>query len=410
MNYINFLSNNWRFLAFGIAANFFASSGQTYFISIFGNEFRQEFSLTNSELGLLYMLATISSALSLIWIGRLIDKIDLRVYTLFVTIAMIAAIFFTSSVINMLSLGLAFYFLRLLGQGLLNHIAVTSMGRYYYERRGTAISISAFGDTIGVALYPFVGVILVVWLGWQETWVVLGYSYLFLALPLMLWLLKGHDNRHQRYLLDLNKKTAKRINPKRAEYSVRSIIKELRFYLLLPAFLSPSFFMTGLIFHQAKIVEIKGWSMIFFSSGFFGLAIASFLTSLLLGPVVDRWKAINLLPFILFPLILALLILNISNDEYIGFIYLILLGVSLGATFTVTESIWPELYGTIHLGGIKSFTRALSVFSSALAPWIIGLLFDIGITIIELSWISISLILVSSILAKISQFIFSKKL
>ena len=160
MNYINFLSNNWRFLAFGIAANFFASSGQTYFISIFGNEFRQEFSLTNSELGLLYMLATIISALSLIWIGRLIDKIDLRLYTLFVTIAMIAAIFFTSSVTNMLSLGLAFYFLRLLGQGLLNHIAVTSMGRYYYERRGTAISISAFGDTIGVALYPFAGVIL----------------------------------------------------------------------------------------------------------------------------------------------------------------------------------------------------------------------------------------------------------
>jgi len=248
-----------------------------------------------------------------------------------------------------------------------------------------------------------------VWLGWQETWVVLGYSYLFLALPLMLWLLKGHDNRHQRYLLDLNKKTAKRIHPKRAEYSVRSIIKELRFYLLLPAFLSPSFFMTGLIFHQAKIVEIKGWSMILFSSGFFGLAIASFLTSLLLGPVVDRWKAINLLPFILFPLILALLILNISNDEYIGFIYLILLGVSLGATFTVTESIWPELYGTIHLGGIKSFTRALSVFSSALAPWIIGLLFDMGITINELSWISISLILVSSILAKISKFIFPKR-
>ena len=322
---------------------------------------------------------------------------------------MIAAIFFTSSVTNMLSLGLAFYFLRLLGQGLLNHIAVTSMGRYYYERRGTAISISAFGDTIGVALYPFAGVILIVWLGWQETWVVLGYSYLFLALPLMLWLLKGHGKRQQMYLLDLNE-TANPINPQKIEYSIRSIIKELRFYLLLPAFLSPSFFMTGLIFHQANIVEIKGWSMILFSSGFFGLAIASFLTSVMLGPVVDRWKAINLLPFILFPLILALLILNISNDEYIGFIYLILLGVSLGAAFTVTESIWPELYGTIHLGGIKSFTRALSVFSSALAPWIIGLLFDMGITINELSWISISLILVSSILAKISQFIFPKRL
>ena len=71
--------------------------------------------------------------------------------------------------------------------------------------------------------------------------------------------------------------TSKLKGPTSADYALRSILKELRFYLMMPAILAPSFLMTGLIFHQVKIVEIKGWSMILFSSGFFGLAIASFL-------------------------------------------------------------------------------------------------------------------------------------
>jgi hypothetical protein len=173
---------------------------------------------------------------------------------------------------------------------------------------------------------------------------------------------------------------------------------------MIPAILAPSFLMTGLIFHQVKIVEIKGWSMLIFTNGFIGLATASFLTSLLLGPLIDRWRAINFLPFILLPLSLGLLILNIFDADYIGFIYLICLGGSLGATFTVAEAIWPELYGTTHLGAIKSFTGALTVFSSALAPWVFGLLFDMGIGIHEISWLGISTIILTGILAKLSQF------
>ena len=174
---------------------------------------------------------------------------------------------------------------------------------------------------------------------------------------------------------------------------------------MLPSILLPSFLMTGLIFHQVKIVEIKGWSMSIFTSGFIGLATASLLTSLILGPLVDRWRAINLLPLVLLPLGVALLVLNIFDTAYIGFLYLILLGISLGATFTVTETIWPELYGTTQLGAIKAFTRALNVFSSAIAPWVFGLIFDVGFSIFEVSCISFSMIIITGILAKLSQII-----
>ena len=102
MNYSNFLRRNWRFLSFGISLNFFSSTGQTFFISIFGGEFRRDFNLSEGEFGFIYMIATLLSAGSLIWIGRLIDRMDLRIYTLLVCLGSILASFLTSIVILVL--------------------------------------------------------------------------------------------------------------------------------------------------------------------------------------------------------------------------------------------------------------------------------------------------------------------
>ena len=55
--------------------------GQTFFISIFNLEIRSLLNLSDGQFGLIYSLATLISALMLIWFGKLIDKIDLRIYT-----------------------------------------------------------------------------------------------------------------------------------------------------------------------------------------------------------------------------------------------------------------------------------------------------------------------------------------
>ncbi|MBT3907666.1 MAG: MFS transporter [Rhodospirillales bacterium] len=408
VNYFNFIIQNWRFLVFGIVLNLFSSAGQTYFISVFGGEFRRDFSLSDGEFGFIYMVATVTSAASLIWLGRFIDRIDLRIYAALVCAGIVAAILFTSIVETAFMLGVAFYFLRLMGQGLMNHTAITSMGRYFTERRGTAIGFISLGNTIGIAIYPVMGVVLIAWLGWSESWALLGGVYAIVLVPLVLWLLKGHKVRHENYLIKQHKESSLR-GPSSGDYTVRSMIRELRFYLILPATLAPSFLLTGVIFHQVRIVEAKEWSMSIFASGFTGLAIATFLTSLALGPLVDKWRAVNILPFILVPLAVALVVLNMFQAEIFSFVFLIFMGCSWGAAFAVSGAIWPELYGTTHLGAIKSFTKALNVFASALSPWVFGLLFDAKFGILEISYLSIGIIFVTGLLAKISQYTHSQE-
>ena len=94
---------------------------------MFSAELRAEFALSHGGFGLVYSLATLSSGLSLMWLGRQIDKFDLRLYSLCVSAALIAACFVMAAVPSVVVLCLAIFALRLAGQGLMTHTAVTSM-------------------------------------------------------------------------------------------------------------------------------------------------------------------------------------------------------------------------------------------------------------------------------------------
>jgi len=186
MRYVTFARSNWRFLSFGVLLAFFSSFGQTYFIGLFGAEIRAEFALSHGTFGLAYSAATLASGLCLIWLGRLIDDIDLRLFCLLVCGALVAACFFMALVPGIITLGIAFFLLRLTGQGLLSHAYVISMARYFDEDRGKAVSVAGLGHPIGEAVFPIVIVALIGAMGWRDTWLFFGLLGLVVLLPLVL--------------------------------------------------------------------------------------------------------------------------------------------------------------------------------------------------------------------------------
>src|SRR5690606_3162660 len=103
---------------------------------------------------------------SLIWFGRKIDQLDLRLYSALVGITFFAACLLMAGVASTVMLGLAIFLLRLTGQGLMSHIAMTSMARYFEAGRGRAISIASFGFPAGEALFPTIAVLSIAVIGW----------------------------------------------------------------------------------------------------------------------------------------------------------------------------------------------------------------------------------------------------
>ena len=48
--------------------------------------------------------------------------------------------------------------------------------------------------------------------------------------------------------------------------------------------------------------------------------------------------------------------------------------------FSLYRCLWPEIYGTKHLGSVRSVVIALIVFASAIDPGLTGVLIDHGIS------------------------------
>jgi len=65
-------------------------------------------------------------------------------------------------------------------------------------------------------------------------------------------------------------------------------------------------------------------------------------------------------------------------------IFFILIAITNGTSNVLLTSTWSEMYGTKHLGAIRSVTVSLMVFSTSLSPLLFGHLIDLGMTAKEI--------------------------
>lgn len=377
MEYLRFILSSPRFLAFGFLIAAFSSFGQTFFIGLFGAELRSTFELSHGGFGTLYSLATVASAVTMVWVGRLIDRFDLRFFTLAVCVGMVSACLAMGGATTAVMLGVAIYLLRLTGQGLMSHIAVTAMARYFDTGRGKAISLAAMGHPAGEAVLPIVTVGVIAVLGWRTTWFALGVVLCVVLPPLVLWLLQGHAERHSRFVA---RQEARAVSAGDNDWALSAVIRDPRFSMILPGLLAPAFIITGFFFHQAHLVEAKGWSMAWWAGTFVAYALSTVCASFLAGPVVDRLGALRMMPFYLLPLGVALLCIALVDAPSAALAFMIVAAVTTGAGHPITGAMWAEAYGVKHLGAIRSLHHALMVLGTALSPAAMGILIDGGMT------------------------------
>ena len=108
-----FLLSDPKLLLYGFSILFFASYGQTFFISLFNTEIRLFYSLSDGEFGLVYAIATLSSSFILISFAKLIDHLDLRLYSLIITfgflLACLGMVFLVNNIFICISLNLIIF-------------------------------------------------------------------------------------------------------------------------------------------------------------------------------------------------------------------------------------------------------------------------------------------------------------
>ncbi len=397
MEYLHFVRAHPRFLAFGVVAAGLSGFGQTFFIALFGGEIRSAFHLSHGDFGLLYSGATLLSGLGLVWAGWLLDRVDLRVFTACVVVALAVGSATLAMAATVAVAGLAVLLLRFTGQGLMMHIAFTSMGRYFEAGRGRAVSIAAMGLPLAEASLPPLAVAVADAVGWRLTWALVAGLLIAIALPLLQWLLHGHGERKRRL-----REATEGGEGGGQDWTRSQVLRDGRFYLLLPAVLGAPLVVTAMFFHQAHLAEIKGWPLSWLAASFVGFAVCHVFGLPVFGSLADRVGARRLLPFFLLPMAGGLLLVATLDGAWVAWPYMVLMGVTMGAAGTVFGALWPELYGVAHLGAIRALAQAAMVLATAIAPAAAGLLLDWGVSMEALAgWLSAYLALSCALAAGI---------
>lgn len=392
----NFIYKNIHLLSFGFLIAFSSGFGQTFFISLFSNDFRETFKLSNTEFGSIYSIATVLSAITIIWAGKLIDTVNLKKYALTIVFGMAMTCLMASLVFNIFFLFLTIYFLRLFGQGLMGHTSRTTMARYFNTNRGKALAISAFGFSVGEMVYPIVIVFLILTIGWRLTWLS-SSIFIFFILGLIFYYLLRDNN------FKIENNFNSEIEFQQVSWRRRDVLKDAKFYIYLPLTLLMSFIVTGFLFHQLFIADIRSWNVINLAQSFIFFAISGLIGSVISGLLVDKFSGRKLIPFHLIPIAIILVSLLLTNHIFILYVYMAGLGFSNGLTENVSNSLWAELYGVKNLGSIKALLTFFGVLASASSPFLFGIILDQSNSINILIYLSLILIIIFSVMAYLGQ-------
>lgn len=367
-----FIAHNTRWLLGGFLLTFFSSFGQTFFISLSAGKIRFEYNLSHGDFGLLYMVATLASAMTLPWLGKIVDRYSpSKVALIIVPLLALGALAMAFST-HIITLVLSIYILRLFGQGMMTQNALTATARWFAANRGRAISLVTLGHNVGEALLPFVFVAIAAAIGWRNAWIIFAGLLVMVALPIISGLLSREREKQP-------SDPEPKISAQR-DYTRSEVIRDPWFWVLLSGVLAPAFIGTTIFFHQVYLVELRGWSLTVFVSAFSVMACSTISFALVTGYLVDRFSAVALLPFFLIPLALSCFALGSIQAQWAPFLFMTLMGISYGFSSTLVGAIWPEIYGIKHLGSIRALIISIMVFGTAAGPGLTGWLIDSGVS------------------------------
>jgi MFS family permease len=361
---------------FALVAAFCSSLGQTFFIGLFGNEFRAAFDLTQSSLGALYGAATLASGLLMFWLGSVADHWSMRRGIALVLCGLALGALIVSMAASPVLLVPGLFLLRLCGQGLAGHLAVVAAARYA-RRRGRAVAMVSYGFILGEALLPTAVALAMSSLGWREVWLLAAAMTMGIALPVLLWLAwpLTHPRDLQRNESPVSTFTMTR----------RKLFAQSSFLRVLAIALVPPVVITAVFLHQGTVAERLAWDRADIASGFLLFAGIQGLFAFAGGRVIDRFSARVLLRYSLLPAGVGLLSLSLLPPEASLWVVFAGLGMTAGLNGVITGAVWVELFGSSQLGLIRGVYSALMVVSTALGPVGLGALFDLDVSLLAIA-------------------------
>lgn len=395
MKFLKLFFREPALLGFGLLFCFFSSVGQTYIVSVFVPAWSDALALSEASIANIYGGATIAAAALLSWAGRFIDRIDLTAYGAGVCLFTAAGCFLIAGSPGVIVFAAALTMVRLGGQGLMTHVAMTGIARFFDRERGRALSLTMLGLAFGAAVLPLLFVSVIASAGWRAAYAGAGAAILLVLAPAMLLLVRGRPDF---------RKPPPREESEEGQAPPPRVFRTPYFLMIAPLYVAGPLLVTALVFLQSVIAEAKGMTLATFASAFALFAMMQVIGSLAAGPVIDRFTAHRTFSLHLAPFALGVLALILSPTLGGLIAYMALLGFSTGLSGPMHTAIIAELVRPSRLGAARSAMTAVMVLSTAVGPALFGWLMLAGISVDGLLWLSLAAILAVSLAGALAEY------
>ena len=382
-----FKSLSLKVILFGFIFTFFSSFGQSFFLGLFNTSIQKELLISHGQFGSVYAIATLLSSFLLIWVGKKIDDMSILKFSILVVLLLSMSCFIFSKITSITYLFFAIFLMRFSGQGLMSHTATTTISRFFTKSRGKALSTGWFGLSSAEFILPVLMIYLISIMNWKHIWIYISIL-IIVILPFVSFFLIREIK------LDSRESTTKNLRKNNyiKQWKRSEVLKDYRFYIISANMLAMPWIATGVFVFQSFILSSKNWGPYIIAQSFMVYSILSVLTLFLSGFLIDKFTSRKIIVFMNIPLLLAALVLYKFNSPISSFIFLGLIGISNGFANVLGSSTWAEIYGVRYIGSIKALTTAMMVFATAFGTALFGALIDFGLSIEDISLISITYI------------------
>lgn len=367
----------WVVLFVTALSYFFSAPGQTFFISGFIDIYVNDMGWDRATISTLYSIATLASGFLIFHIGRLADKIGNKTAMLGVGALLGLACLWNSFNRNLVTLFIGFAFSRLLGQGAMTLLPSIVLPQWFVKKRAMAFSFMSVGAVAASSLVPIINAsLLKVW-DWRDVWRFWGILLWIVFLPLTFLFL---FNKPQDIGLeaDNKKQSGENSSAEQVEedyFTPNEAVRTFSFWGMFFCQLILPLITTGITFHLVSIFQSKGMTSYNAAMILSLFSMVSFPVTLIAGRLMDTIKPHIASAAVSVIEIGALVLLLFANSLPLAIAFAILHGTATGLQSVCNGIVWPNYFGTKHLGSIRGIVMTGTVVSSAVGPMPFGLLF-----------------------------------
>jgi MFS family permease len=356
-----------RALALAFVAMFASAPGQSYLIAVFVDELLAGTGLSRTAFSVLYALATVVSAFSMIAVGRAADRLGLRAAWAAVSLGLVLACGLASLAAGAAVAFAALALLRVFGQGSFPLVATLLAARWFGARRGQALALATFGITAAATLLPPLVVLAIVGIGWRAAFLLLGGAVLVLVLPLALLVREPHRDGGGAATEEPSYDEAFPPALRRARRFPRVELPTRRAARLLLVLSAPPLVTTAVVFHAVSLLGERGLGLHAAGAAMTALGIGSAVGTLGGGAVADRVTTRALLST-MSALLAASAFSLLLPGRTTAFASFAALGLAGGVFGVVSGIVWARTYGLAQLGRLQGTSFAVQIGGAAVGP------------------------------------------